>query len=69
MRIGRQVVEAVPANVETPWTNGGKCPKPTARNASIRSADLSCGSTDSLPGRVIRRGSDSYEIRGNAHTP
>ena len=41
----------------------------TERIHPVRSADLSCGSTDSRPGRGIRQGSDSYEMRGGAHTP
>ena len=34
----------------------------TERIHPVRYADLSCRSTDSRPGRGIRRGSDSYEM-------
>ena len=34
VRIGRQVVETVPASVGMPWTHGEESPKLTARNTS-----------------------------------
>ena len=49
VRIGRQVVETVPASVEMPWTRGEECPQLIAPNASAWSGPPTSPAVPRIP--------------------